>query len=38
MAGKDMKAQKEELGQTLKDWRGELEQVDDILVTGIRIM
>ena len=32
-----MEEQKAELDQTLETWRGDLEQVDDILVVGIRI-
>lgn len=32
-----MEKQKENLESTLEDWKGELEQVDDILVIGVRI-
>ena len=34
---KPMSMQKEELGQFFDNWRGEYEQVDDILVFGVRI-
>jgi hypothetical protein len=33
-----MEEQKIYLGQKLNDWQGQLEQVDDILVIGIRII
>jgi len=36
-AGKSMEEQKESLKKTIDEWRGELEQVDDILVVGIRV-
>jgi tetratricopeptide (TPR) repeat protein len=36
-AGKAMDAQKSVLEHTLEEWQGSLEQVDDILVIGIRI-
>jgi hypothetical protein len=32
-----MPEQKMELEKTLKEWKGNLEQVDDILVIGIQI-
>lgn len=32
-----MKSQEEMLDKTFREWRGELEQVDDILVIGVRI-
>jgi serine phosphatase RsbU (regulator of sigma subunit) len=35
--GLDMKAQKNNLEKTLVDWQGDLEQIDDILVMGIRV-
>jgi phosphoserine phosphatase RsbU/P len=34
---KPLEKQKEILGSTLDEWRGDIDQVDDILVTGIRI-
>ena len=34
---KSMEEQKSILAQTIEDWQGDLEQVDDILVIGIRI-
>ncbi len=34
---KDMAEQKEILDRTFKEWKGNLEQVDDVLVMGIRI-
>lgn len=34
---KPMKEQKEILGRTINEWKGNLEQVDDILVIGVRI-
>ncbi len=34
---KSMKEQKEILDKTIKDWKGNFEQVDDILVMGIRV-
>jgi len=37
MQDKDMYEQKELLDTTIESWRGELEQVDDILVIGIRV-
>lgn len=33
----DMKEQKEKLDQFFENWRGELEQIDDVCVIGIRI-
>jgi serine phosphatase RsbU (regulator of sigma subunit) len=33
----DVKEQRDYLNKTIEDWRGELEQVDDILVIGVRI-
>jgi PAS domain S-box-containing protein len=32
-----MKEQKEEIGRTFFEWRGEIEQIDDVLVVGIKI-
>lgn len=32
-----MEEQKKILNKTIEEWRGSLEQVDDILVIGIRI-
>ena len=32
-----METQKEKLALVLEDWKGNLEQIDDILVVGIRI-
>ena len=37
MQDKGMNKQKELLDTTIESWRGELEQVDDILVIGIRV-
>ena len=37
MQEKEMHEQKELLDTTIESWRGELEQVDDILVIGIRV-
>ena len=37
MQDKEMHEQKELLDTTIESWRGELEQVDDILVIGIRV-
>jgi serine phosphatase RsbU (regulator of sigma subunit) len=37
MQDKEMYEQKELLDKTIESWRGELEQVDDILVIGIRV-
>jgi len=37
MQDKEMYEQKELLDTTIESWRGELEQVDDILVIGIRV-
>ena len=34
---KPMQVQKEELENTLQKWKGNLEQVDDITLIGIRI-
>ena len=36
-SGLEINAQKEFLLKTIEDWRGDLEQVDDILVMGVRI-
>ena len=32
-----MKEQGEEFNKILNDWKGELEQIDDVLVIGIRV-
>jgi hypothetical protein len=32
-----MAEQKEVLGKTIEDWKGNNEQVDDILIIGIRV-
>jgi len=32
-----MDEQKEVLDRTIEDWRGDLTQIDDILVIGIRV-
>jgi len=37
MHQKSMKEQKEVLDKTLEDWKGEIDQIDDILVMGFRI-
>lgn len=37
IAHKPMEEQRETLDRTLESWKGELEQVDDILVIGIRL-
>jgi len=37
MANKDMAYQKEVLNETFTKWKGNLEQVDDVLVVGIKI-
>ncbi|MFQ5334800.1 MAG: PP2C family protein-serine/threonine phosphatase, partial [Flavobacteriales bacterium] len=34
---KEMEEQKRILDETVEDWRGDLEQVDDILIIGLRI-
>ena len=34
---KSMQEQKTILDQTLKEWKGDHEQVDDILVMGVRV-
>jgi hypothetical protein len=34
---KSMKEQCEELGKIMTNWKGDLEQIDDILVIGIEI-
>ena len=34
---KNMVEQKEILDKTIEDWRGDYEQIDDILVFGIRV-
>jgi len=36
-SGKPAQEQKVILEKTLKDWKGDLEQVDDILIIGIRV-
>jgi serine phosphatase RsbU (regulator of sigma subunit) len=33
----DMQTQKRKLGQALDDWRGNLEQVDDVCIIGVRV-
>ncbi|MFH1321159.1 MAG: response regulator [Bacteroidota bacterium] len=35
--GKSMEEQKQILGQTIEKWKGELDQIDDILVIGVRV-
>ena len=37
LQGRMMEGQKEYLDKTVEDWRGPLEQVDDILVIGIHV-
>ena len=37
ISSKKMSEQEDILTKTFKHWRGELEQVDDILVIGIRV-
>ena len=34
---KNMNEQKQILLNTIEDWRGDLDQIDDILVVGLRI-
>jgi len=36
-ADKPMQEQREILNQRIEEWRGELEQVDDICIIGVRI-
>jgi hypothetical protein len=33
----DMSAQKENLNSIFENWRGNLEQLDDVLVIGVRV-
>lgn len=35
--GKDMEQQKEAINQAFVDWKGEIEQVDDICIIGVKI-
>ena len=35
--GKSMNAQKDFLNDTIEDWKGSLEQIDDILVIGMHV-
>jgi serine phosphatase RsbU (regulator of sigma subunit) len=37
LQGKPMNDQRNALNQTIEDWKGELDQVDDILVIGLKI-
>ena len=37
ISSQSMDVQKEELDKTIESWRGNLEQVDDILIMGIRV-
>jgi len=37
VAGKPVDEQKTILDKTLTDWRGDIDQIDDIMVIGIRI-
>jgi serine phosphatase RsbU (regulator of sigma subunit) len=37
ISGLGMQKQKEELAKMLSDWRGDLEQIDDVCVFGMRI-
>lgn len=37
LADSSLYNQKTILEQTINEWKGELEQIDDILITGIRI-
>ena len=37
IADRSMLVQKEEIGKTFKKWKGDFEQVDDVLVIGIRV-
>ncbi len=37
IADKNIEEQKDKLGITFNDWKGDLEQVDDVLVIGIRV-
>jgi hypothetical protein len=37
ISGQPMVEQKRLLEQTLEDWKGNLEQVDDVLIIGIRV-
>ena len=37
LQGKPMQDQRNALNQTIEDWKGELDQVDDILVIGLKI-
>ncbi|MCH8317180.1 MAG: histidine kinase, partial [Bacteroidetes bacterium] len=34
---KSINEQKEVLNKTIEDWKGDIEQIDDILVIGVRI-
>ncbi len=37
LSDKDLETQKEELESTFQEWKGDLEQVDDVCVMGIRV-
>jgi hypothetical protein len=37
IALKPVKEQKKLLNQTLEDWKGDLEQMDDIIVIGLKV-
>ena len=37
LQGKSMVEQRNQLDKTIEDWKGELDQVDDILVIGLKI-
>lgn len=38
LEGKEINSQKEYLNKTIKDWKGSLQQIDDILVMGMHIL